>query len=225
MKQSVFQATREHSCCPCSSRADVRRARTFRLRRHKTRSQIVSVGGRQTRSLRAGIGRGWLRVRARQRGRQEQLQKRRPLPCSHRVPLHFAVASHEQKAPDGLSIGSVARQHDLERNEARTYFNSNTLAGAKLADARSCCRPPRFDCYSAVLGTRLEQYQWVDPDLFSPSARDGFCRPLWIPGTPPGLSGDGPSLSKPGGGDDHARRFIGRRRPEAGQRQKLADAP
>src|SRR5580700_10593175 len=50
-------------------RAGARGTRTFRFGRYKARPKIASVGRRRTRTLRASIGGGWLRLRARECGR------------------------------------------------------------------------------------------------------------------------------------------------------------
>src|SRR5271169_1556235 len=78
-------------------RTDIRRARTFRFGRHEARAQIAPVRGKRSRSLRARISGGQLRLRAGQRGRQEQLQKYRPLPCSNRVPAILPLPPREPK--------------------------------------------------------------------------------------------------------------------------------
>src|SRR4029077_260259 len=85
-------------------RADVRGTRTFRLGRDKARPKIASIDRRRTRTLRASIGGGWLRLRVRQRCREEQLQKRRRLPSSNRVPRHLATASEKTETTNSRSI-------------------------------------------------------------------------------------------------------------------------
>jgi hypothetical protein len=73
-----------------------------------------------TRTLRASIGGGWLRLRARQRGREEQLQKRRRLPSSNRVLRHFATASEKTETTDSRSIIVAGARSFLKPDPAAT---------------------------------------------------------------------------------------------------------
>jgi hypothetical protein len=61
-----------------------------------------------------------------------------------------------------------AQDGDILTRTKIEHISGDVFAVRKFANAEVVADPPAPPCYFPFFGARIEDYQWVDPDLFSP---------------------------------------------------------